>query len=179
MAVSPSQSACQICQATDQVRTKQLRPPVALCDRCKKLAMRRFNTRRGRQRDRVVETPSRHEWIAILQKSWDRNDRCFRCMVSGVELLIDKPESARYPTLEHSAPGTGQSGWLVVAAAINDMKSDFAMDEFRAVVPLLARALLTGGDRSASEELQRIFDHLRHFRRIKTLGKEAKGSFKG
>lgn len=173
MAAAPPQSRCRICQLTDGVRTRQFRPPVPLCDRCHRLAGRKFNTRRGRQRDRVVEIPSRAEWMDTLQTAWDSNDGCFRCMVSGVELLVDKPESPRYPTLEHSAPGTGQHGWLVVAAAINDMKSDFAMDEFQAAVPLLAKAIVPGGDRASSAQLQSILDQLKHFRRIKVMNSEA------
>jgi hypothetical protein len=89
-------------------------------------------------------------------------------MISGVELLVDDPSSPRYPTLEHSDPGTGESGWLVVAAAINDMKSDFDLDEFKRAVPLLARTLGSGADTTASSQLQTILDGLKHWRRIKS-----------
>ena len=88
-------------------------------------------------------------------------------MVSGVELLLDVPSSARYPTLEHTAPSTGQSGWLVVAAAINDMKSDFALDEFMKAIPLLAQVFANHQDKKATSDLQLVLDSLKHFRRVK------------
>lgn len=167
-------SSCSVCQSRNGVRMRRFRSVhTVLCDRCHKLAGRKFNTRRGRNRDRIVEAPSREDWIATLRTAWDHRGRCFRCMVSGVELLVDKPESARYPTLEHAAPGTGQHGWLVVAAVINDMKSDFAMDEFRAAVPLLARVLTKVGNLAATNELQKLLDELKHFRRVKATSKDA------
>lgn len=88
-------------------------------------------------------------------------------MVSMVPLRPDAPNSPRYPTLEHTAPGKGHGGWLVVAAAINDMKSDFDLDEMKAVVPLLARILQPDGDSEASSDLQQVLDRLKHWRRVK------------
>ncbi len=161
--------SCHICQGTGEVRVRRYRPgSFPLCETCRKLAGRRFNKRRGRQRDRIVEVPTKPEWIETLRAAWDPNASCFRCMVSGIPLLVDAPASPRYPTLEHTAPGTGQGGWLVVAAAINDMKSDFGLDEVKAVVPLLARAIRPNGDTQASSDLRAVLDSLRHWRRVKT-----------
>jgi hypothetical protein len=140
----------------------------SLCMPCRSLVFRKFNKRRGRQRDRIVEIPSRREWFEVLRTSWDEGARCFRCMISGVPLLPDAPKSPRYPTLEHAAPGKGHGGWLVVAAAINDMKSDFDLDEFKRIVPLVAQVFQAQGDPEASSDLLRILDQLKHWRRVKT-----------
>ncbi len=159
---------CHICDTLDSVRARQFRPqPILLCDGCHKLATRKFNKHRGRQRDREVATPARSEWIETLRSAWDANGSCFRCMISGVPLRVDDPASPRYPTLEHTAPGTGHGGWLVVAAAINDMKSDFGLDEFKALIRLLARTIEPQGEAKAAGEIQVLLDGLKHWRRVK------------
>ncbi len=164
------QNLCAICESPEVKRRRRIErkgASVALCESCGKLVFRKFNRRRGRQRDRIVEIPSRRDWFEVLRTSWDSNDHCFRWMVSNVRLLPDAPDSPRYPTLEHTAPGKGHGGWLVVAAAINDMKSDFDFDEFKEIIPLLARILQANGDKEASSDLQNVFDRVKHFRRVK------------
>jgi hypothetical protein len=47
------------------------------------------------------------------------------------------------------------------------MKSDFGLDEFMEVIPLLARIIQSGGDTEASSKLQEILDGLKHWRRVK------------
>ena len=167
--MTTSELRCEICTSTIKSRIRRFKCLyVVLCESCHRLAGRRFNSRRGRQGDRIVEVPARREWIETLKAAWDRNGSCFRCMISGVQLAIDAPESPRYPTLEHTAPGKGQGGWLIVAAAINDMKSDFGPDEFEAAIPLLARIIVANGDTKASSELQKILDGLKHWRRVRS-----------
>ncbi len=166
-----SQNTCAI-RATPEVERsrsvgKGKGARIALCEPCGNLVFRSFNKRRGSKRDRIVEIPSRREWFDVLRTSWDSDARCFRCMLSGVPLRPDSPESPRYPTLEHTAPGKGHGGWLVVAAAINDMKSDFDLDEFKEIIPLLAKVLYAQGDSGASSNLLRILDGLKHWRRVK------------
>jgi hypothetical protein len=50
----------------------------------------------------------------------------------------------------------------VVAAAINDMKSDLDLDEAKRAWALLSAVV--GGTRSASDELERLLSGLKHFR---------------
>jgi hypothetical protein len=88
-------------------------------------------------------------------------------MLSGVPLEVSNSDSPCYPTLEHTSPGTSKGGWLVVAAVINDMKSDFAVDEFRAVIPLLAAVLSGNGNVHVSSQLCDLLGSLKHFRRTK------------
>jgi hypothetical protein len=55
----------------------------------------------------------------------------------------------------------GAGGWLVVAAAINDMKADLSLDEAREAWRLLA----TGpGDGGAVDALEMLLRRLAHFR---------------
>jgi hypothetical protein len=58
---------------------------------------------------------------------------------------------------------------LVVAAAINDIKSDLAIDELRRVLPLLS-GLVTGNAKPEDRDgLESILKNLRHWRRVKTM----------
>jgi hypothetical protein len=129
------------------------------CLTCAPLARRTFNRRRGRKRDRVVDVPTRAQWHAVLRRAWDGSTGCFRCEISGVRLDVNVP--ALYPTLDHSAPGASTDGWLVVCAAVNDMKSDLSLDEARKAWRLLAS--VADGNRAASEELERHLEVLKHF----------------
>lgn len=47
------------------------------------------------------------------------------------------------------------------------MKSDFSLDEFEEVIPLLARIIQSDSDTEASSELQKVLDRLKHWRRVK------------
>jgi hypothetical protein len=155
---------CVVCRTPDAVRRRLDRTPFWLCTDCHPLAARRFNPWRGRDHKRRVAVPTKDEWIKALANAWDAAVRCFRCQISGVMLKVSDPSSPRYPTLEHSTPSTGHGGWMVVAAAINDIKSDLNFDEFRAAIRLLAD-IVAGSSRTASADLQQLLDGLKHWRR--------------
>lgn len=155
---------CVVCRTPDAFQRRLSRTLFWLCTDCHPLATRRFNQWRGRDRKRKVAVPTKDEWIRALASAWDAADRCFRCQISGVKLKVSDPSSPRYPTLEHSTPSTGHGGWMVVAAAINDIKSDLDLDEFRAAIRLLAETFV-GSSQTASADLQQLLDGLKHWRR--------------
>jgi hypothetical protein len=66
-------------------------------------------------------------------------------MLSRVPLDLDNSKSPLYPTAEHVTPGKDSAGYMVVASAINDMKSDLDLDEFKKVLPLLGRIVSKKG----------------------------------
>jgi len=146
--------ACAICEVVIEA------PP--FCVTCGPLARRRFGRKRGRRRDRVVDVPTGAQWRDALRAAWDRDAKSFRCGISGVRLDPSGLIPALYPTLDHASPGRGAGGWLVVAAAINDMKSDLDLDEAKRAWALLSAVV--GGTRSASDELERLLSGLKHFR---------------
>jgi len=129
------------------------------------VARRQFNKRRGRKRDRIVDVPSRQEWIDALKAAWDRSSGCFRCMLSRVPLNLKNSKSPFYATVEHVSPSKGSSGYLVVAAAINDMKSDLDFDEFKKVLPLLSRIISGKGTKADRHNLEQVLRNLQHWRR--------------
>ncbi len=147
-----TEKGCGICERPQDLGV--------FCATCAPLARRRFGRRRGRNRDRVVDVPTRAQWHAALRRAWDGGAGCFRCEISGVRLDVNVP--ALYPTLDHSAPGAAADGWLVVSAAVNDMKSDLSLAEARTAWRLLATA--TDGNRAAAAELERHLETLQHFR---------------
>jgi hypothetical protein len=93
--------------------------------------------------------------VRALQKAWDGEG--FRCHYTGIRLIEDNPKDPRYLTFDHLIPREEQE-IVVVAGAINDMKSDLADDEFRAMVVQLA-------NRFKGEEFdENVFD-LKHWKR--------------
>ena len=129
----------------------------SLCDSCHKIAKRRFNPRRGRKKDRIVQVARKAEWVEALRTAWDEKGNCFRCGISGVRLVPNDASSPLYPTLDHSDPGAGTGGWLVVAAAINDMKSDLDMKELKKVLPLLSLIVTGKGSNDDREKLETVY----------------------
>jgi hypothetical protein len=146
---------CFICGAPGRPRFKSF----LLCERCRPQAGRRFSKTRGKKK-RPVDVPTRAEWIEALKRSWDGSG--FRCGITGVRLEADSA-SPRYLTLDHVAPGKRSGGWMVVAALINDMKSDLDLDEFKRVIALLPGAI--SGDRESVDALQHVLSNLGHWRR--------------
>jgi hypothetical protein len=137
-----------------------------LCDGCVRIARRRFNARRGRGRQRIVPVPSKAQRIEALRSAWDERASCFRCAISGVRLTTTDSSSPLYLTLDHSNPSSAGAGWLVVAAAINDMKSDMDVREFRRLLPLLGRLIAGGGKPKDRDRLETLLKTLRHWRRV-------------
>jgi hypothetical protein len=167
--------ACHICGGVSVPsvlrRFKSVR--FMLCEGCHKVAKRRFNPRRGRKKDRIVQVATKAEWVQSLRAAWDVKEYCLRCGISGVRLVPNDPSSPLYPTLDHSDPGTGKGGWMVVAAAINDIKSDLDMEELRRVLPLLS-ALVTGnGSDGDRQHLESALKRLRHWKRVRSGCSEA------
>jgi hypothetical protein len=166
----PSQSelGCYICAGTSVPAALRRFKPVGftLCADCHKVAKRRFNRRRGRKKDRIVQVATKAEWVEALRAAWDDKGNCFRCGISSVRLAPNDPASPLYPTLDHSDPGTGTGGWMVVAAAINDMKSDLDMEELQRVLPLLSLLLTGQGGEGERDKLGTILKGLRHWRRV-------------
>ena len=100
-------------------------PLATYCKRCRKLIDR-------------VDIRGKHDKSArerALKKAWD--GQAFRCYYTGIKLVEDNHKDPRYLTFDHRIPRK-ESDIVVVAAAINDMKSDMADDEFRAMVQELA-----------------------------------------
>jgi hypothetical protein len=158
---------CYICGTPNGMNRRRF-PPLnhVLCPSCHAVASRRFNARRGRKRTRLVEVASRQEWVEVLKSAWDSESSAYRCMLTGIRLNPSDPASPLYPTLEHSTPGTGVGGWMVVAAAVNDMKSDLDLTEFRAALPLLTRLIMGTRSNEDREGLERVLRNLRHWRRV-------------
>lgn len=112
-------NACPICGSL-------LHHPLAsYCKRCKKL-LNRVDIRRK---------PDKAARARALRDAWD--GEAFRCYYTGIRLIEDNPKDPRYLTFDHLTPRQ-EGDIVVVAAAINDMKSDMADDEFRAIVLQLA-----------------------------------------
>jgi len=107
-------------------------PLATYCRRCKKL-LDRVDIRR--KPDKVARARA-------LQDAWD--GEAFRCYYSGVRLVEDNHGDPRYLTFDHRIPRQ-ETDIVVVAAVINDMKSDMADDEFRAMVWQLANRFNGGG----------------------------------
>lgn len=154
---------CYICQTTESVKAYGFAGgPWHLCKRCHSQAKRRFNSRRGKHATRIVPIPSRREWIEALKAAWDES--CFRCTLSQVALDPSDRSSPLYPTLDHRDPSKESGGWQVVAAAVNDMKSDLDTDEFRSATSLLARLLCRGEQPGDRNSLEQLFRGLRHWK---------------
>lgn len=109
--------------------------------------------------------PTRSEFLDALAAAY--RDGGFRCQITGVKLLIGKEHrtSPRYLTLDHYTPSASSGGWKVVAALVNDMKSDLDGDEFERLLPLAAAAV-AAPSAHASQLLEAAMDGLKHFGRI-------------
>jgi hypothetical protein len=55
---------------------------------------------------------------------------------------------------------------MVVAAAINDMKSDLDLTEFRATLPLVSRLVCGTGSENDRDDLEHLLKNLCHWRRV-------------
>lgn len=120
-------------------------PLATYCKRCKKL-IDRVDIRRK---------PDKKARVRALKKAWD--GECFRCYYTGVKLVEDNWRNPRYLTFDHLTPRK-EDDIVIVAAAINDMKSDMSDKEFRHMVLQLSNKL-NGGQFD-----ERAFN-LRHWKR--------------
>lgn len=96
-------------------------PQILYCKRCGKI-VGRVDTRR--KHDRAAR-------IKALRKSWD--GEAFRCKYTGIKLVEDNHKDPRYLTFDHRTPRR-EDDIVIVAQAINDMKSDMSDKEFRRMV---------------------------------------------
>jgi hypothetical protein len=106
-------------------------PLATYCKRCKKMIDR--VDMRGK--------PNKKARVKALKKAWD--GECFRCYYTGVKLVEDNWRNPRYITFDHLTPRK-EDDIVIVAAAINDMKSDMSDREFRKMVLQLANKLNGG-----------------------------------
>jgi hypothetical protein len=117
---------CVVCKC-------ELSNPQALyCARCGKIVNR-------------IDTRGRHNKqarIRALRRSWD--GKAFRCFYTGIKLVLDNHRDPRYLTFDHHIPRR-EDRIVIVAAAINDMKTDMSDREFRRMVLQLANRL-SGGE---------------------------------
>jgi hypothetical protein len=112
------QKACGICGNERHALAQ-------FCSRCKKLIDRADRRRR----------PDKHARIRALKEAWD--GKVFRCHFTGIKLIENNPRDPRYLTFDHRVPRQ-EDNLVVTAALVNDMKSDLAEEEFKAVVGQLA-----------------------------------------
>ena len=118
--------ACLIC-------TKSLHHPQSIyCRRCRKL-IDRINPRRKH---------NKAARIRALQKAWD--GEAFRCYYTDIRLVEDNSKDPRYLTFDHRTPRQ-EDDIVIVAQAINDMKSDMTDKEFRRMILQLANRF-NGGE---------------------------------
>jgi len=130
---------CPICESS-------LHHPLATyCIRCRKLI----------GRVDVRHKPDKVARAKALTQAWD--GKGFRCYYTGIRLVEDNHSDPRYLTFDHLTPRE-ESRIVVVAAAINDMKSDLSDGEFRRMVRQLA-SRFSGGEFDA-----RAFN-LKHWKR--------------
>lgn len=115
------------------------------CRRCRKI-LNRVDTRRKHNLEARV---------AALIESWDGQG--FRCHYSGILLNEDNPKDPRYLTFDHLIPRQ-EDKIVLVAAAINDMKSDMDDREFKVMVIQLANRF------SGGEFNEKVFN-LKHWKR--------------
>jgi hypothetical protein len=80
--------------------------------------------------------------IKALKTAWD--GEYFRCHYAGVRLVEDNSKDPLYLTFDHLTPRE-ESKIAVVAAAINDMRSDLSDTEFKRIVIQLA-SRFSGGE---------------------------------
>lgn len=117
---------CPICKSI-------LHHPLATyCKRCKKLI----------HRVDIRAQPDKAARIEALKKAWD--GECFRCYFTGIKLNEDDWKDPRYITFDHLTPRK-EDKIVIIAAAINDMKSDMSDSEFRKMILELAKTF-NGGE---------------------------------
>jgi len=117
---------CVICEC------KLNNPQASYCARCRRIVNR-------------IDTRGKHDRqarVRALRQSWD--GKSFRCFYTGVKLVEDNHKDPRYLTFDHRIPRR-QDRIVIVASAINDMKSDMSDGEFRRMVLHLANRL-SGGE---------------------------------
>jgi hypothetical protein len=114
------------------------------CDRCKRL----------RDRPEFRYRANKEEWTRALKEAWDAESGCFRCQITGVELIVGNEHwpHPRYLEREHVSPGD-DSAYIVCASIINRMKGSMTDQEFRDAVQAVAAAYR--GDASADAEALR------------------------
>ena len=111
----------------------ELNNPQALyCTRCKRI-VGRVDTRRKH---------NRQARIRALRRSWDGES--FRWFYTGIKLVEDNHKDPRYLTFDHRIPRQ-EDDIVIVASAINDMKTDMSDREFRKMVLQWANKL-SGGE---------------------------------
>ncbi len=155
---------CYLCPAAGAgvFKRKIAGKPHMLCAACFKISNRAFPKKRGKRKHRRVEAPSRLEWVEALKRA--KSGGKFHCGISGVALDTISPGSPLYATLDHVNPSRGNGGWMVVAAVINDMKSDLSTEEFRSVVSALA-TIFSSEDINARQSLERKLSSLEFWKR--------------
>ena len=102
-----------------------------LCKRCEPI----------RNRSEFRYAANKQEWERALREAWDPDSNCFRCQVTGVELVVGKENwpHPRYLEREHVSPGD-DSAYIVCASIINRMKGAMTDPEFRDAVRAVAAA---------------------------------------
>lgn len=77
-------------------------------------------------------------YVQAMRKGWDKEDECFKCHYSGIQLNDDDPRDPRYITFDHTALEKGAE-MVVTAALIDEMKANLSEDEFKTVITQLAQ----------------------------------------
>lgn len=103
----------------------------------------------------IRRKPDKQARVTALQQAWD--GKGFKCYYTGIRLVEDNPKDPRYLTFDHLTPRQ-ESKIVIVAAAINDMKSDMSDGEFRAMVIELAK-------RFAGDEFDQSIFNLKYWKR--------------
>lgn len=118
-----------------------------LCRRCKKI----------RDRFEFRGVANKQEWERALRKAWDPESECFRCQITGVELLVGREHwpHPRYLDREHLSPGD-DSAYAVCASIINQMKGSMTEPAFRAAVETVAAAYRGDATADADSLRERI-----------------------
>ena len=161
---------CEICLESPAVKVKRAESAqYSLCETCFHVANRSFNKTRGKNK-RPVDVPSRSEWIHALKRSYRFG---FHCEISGIKLVTDDSGSPFYLTLDHVNPSKKDGGWMIVAASINDIKSDLTLEEFQKIIALLAAINPAEVLPGKIENLESIIGSLSHWNRGQRLKKQA------
>lgn len=123
-----------------------------ICKRCKRI----------RDRLEFRYAANKEEWERALREAWDPAGGCFRCQITGVELVVGHENwpHTRYLEREHVSPGD-DSAYVVCAAIINRMKGSMTEREFREAVGAVADAYRDGESPSAAALRARIKSSLR------------------
>jgi hypothetical protein len=100
-----------------------------LCKRCKKIW----------DRLELRYKANKPEWERALKEAWDGEADCFRCQITGVELVVGKEHwpDPRYLEREHVSPGN-DSEYVVCASIINRMKGSMKEPAFKEAIHKVA-----------------------------------------